>query len=68
MELKDDLKVTVTREKLQSLEARYESVRRDSAGDAHLQELTLRSLKRLINQMKQEIIRFESHATVSTRN
>ena len=68
MELKDDLEVTVTREKLQSLEARYESVRRDPAGDAHLQELTLRSLKRLINQMKQEIIRFESHATALTRN
>ena len=68
MELKDDLEVTVTREKLQSLEARYESVRRDSAGDTHLQELTLRSLKRLINQMKQEIIRFESHATALTRN
>ena len=65
MELKDDLELEVTREKLQSLEARYEAVRRDPAGDAHLQELTLRSLKRIINQLKEEILRFESHATVS---
>ena len=68
MELKNDLEVTVTREKLQSLEARYEAVRQDTASNAHVQELTLRSLKRMINQMKEEIIRFESHATVSTRN
>ena len=68
MELKDDLEVTVTREKLQSLEARYEAVRQDTASNAHVQELTLRSLKRMINQMKEEIIRFESRATVSTRN
>ena len=68
MELKDDLEVTVTREKLRSLEARYEAVRQDPASDAHVQELTLRSLKRMINQMKEEIIRFESRATVSTRN
>ena len=62
MELKDDLELEVTREKLHSLQARYEAVRRDPAGDAHLQELTLRSLKRMINQLKEEIARFESHA------
>lgn len=65
MELKDHLELEVTREKLQSLQARYESVRRDPAGDAHLQELTLRSLKRLINQLQEEILRFESRAAVS---
>ena len=66
MELKDDLELEVTREKLHSLEARYEAVRGDPAGNAHLQELTLRSLKRIINQLKEEILRFESRATVST--
>jgi hypothetical protein len=50
----------VTREKLRSLVARYESVSRDPGGDAHVQELTLRSLKRTINQMKEEIARYES--------
>ena len=64
MDLKDDLELEVTREKLLSLEACYESVRQDSAGDVHVQELTLRSLRRLINQMKEEIVRYEAHAEV----
>ena len=64
MDLKDDLELEVTREKLHSLEARYEKVRQDSAGDAHVQELTLRSLRRMINQMKEEIARYEAHAQV----
>jgi hypothetical protein len=64
VELKDERQVQNTREKLQTLEERFEAVRRDSAGDPHVQELTLRSLKRLINQLKEEIARFEAHARV----
>jgi len=60
MELKDEREVEVTREKLRSLETRYQAVSRDPGDDAHIQELTLRSLKRLINQMKEEIARFEA--------
>ena len=60
MELKDEREVEVTREKLRSLEARYQVVSQDPGDDAHIQELTLRSLKRLINQMKEEIARFEA--------
>jgi hypothetical protein len=60
MELKDEREVEVTREKLRSLEARYQSVSQDPGDDAHIQELTLRSLKRLINQMKEELARFEA--------
>jgi hypothetical protein len=59
MELKDEHEVEVTREKLRSLEMRYEAVSLDPGDDAHRQELTLRSLKRLINQMKEDIARFE---------
>ena len=55
MELKDEREVEVTREKLHSLEERYESVARVPGDDAHVQELTLRSLKRMINQMKEAI-------------
>ena len=64
MDLKSDLEVEVTREKLHSLEARYEMVRQDAAGNPRVQELTLRSLKRIINQFKEEIARFEAHAGV----
>ena len=60
MELMDEREVDVTREKLRSLEARYQAVSQDPEESAHIQELTLRSLKRMINQMKEEIARFES--------
>jgi hypothetical protein len=60
MELKDEREAEVTREKLRSLEARYQAVAEDPGDDAHIQELTLRSLKRMINQMKEEIARYES--------
>jgi len=60
MELKDEREVEVTREKLRSLEARYLAVSQNPESDAHIQDLTLRSLRRLINQMKEEIARFEA--------
>jgi len=60
MELKDEREVEVTREKLRSLETRYQAVSRDPGDGVHIQELTLMSLKRLINQMKEEIARFEA--------
>lgn len=52
--------MAVTREKLRSLEERYRAVQQDAKGDVHVQELTLRSLKKMINQMKEEIARYES--------
>jgi hypothetical protein len=60
MELKDEREAEVTREKLRSLEARYGSVSQAAGDDAHIQELTLRSLKRMMNQMKEELARYES--------
>lgn len=62
--LKDERQVQNTRAKLRILEERYQAVRRDPAGNTHVQELTLRSLKRLIHQFKEEIARFESYAQV----
>ena len=62
MELKDEYEVEVTRSKLKVLEQRFEASRLEPAENAHLQELSLRSLKRMINQLKEEIARFESHA------
>lgn len=49
-----------TREKLRLLEDRYTSDRRDPGVDDHVWELSKRSLKRLINQLKEEIAREES--------
>ena len=62
MELKDEYEVEVTRSKLKVLEERFAASRLEPAENAYVKELSLRSLKRMINQLKEEIARFESHA------
>ncbi len=45
---------------------RYEANKREQGGDEHMRELTMRSLKRLINQLKEESARFESRSSLRT--
>jgi hypothetical protein len=54
----------LTRSKLRSLQARYDDIHRKPSGDTHLRELTLRSLKRHINQLTEELARFEAQTAV----
>jgi hypothetical protein len=61
MSLKSDIELANTRAKLVRLEARYEELRNDTSEDKHVRELTMRSLKRYINQFKEEIARYEAH-------
>ena len=61
MSLQNTLELSATREKLRMLEESYATARQDSTGGRHAQELELRSLKQLINQLTQEIARYESH-------
>ena len=61
MILTSEIEVANTRAKLSRLEARYEARRRETGGDEHVRELTMRSLKKVINQMKEEIARYEAH-------
>lgn len=49
-----------TRRKLQELEQLYAKKLHTPAASAHVHELTLRSIKKRINQFKEEIIRFEA--------
>ncbi len=56
-----------TRRKLQMMEELYERKRRERADNALVRELTLRSLKRRINQFKEEITRFECRMGSSLR-
>ncbi len=63
MKLQSQRELTATREKLRLLEQRHDAIRTQPADDEHVQELTLRSLKKLINQLTEEIARFEGHAT-----
>lgn len=60
MTLKNDAELANTREKLRELEERYAARCGESGANAHVHELTLRSLKRLINQLKEEIVRYET--------
>ena len=62
MSLQDRFELENTREKLRWLEQRYAEVERESAGDRHIRELTLLSFKRRINQLKEEIARYEARA------
>lgn len=59
MNLTSEIEVVNTRKKLAELETRYEELRVSDEYDKRLRELTMRSLKRLINQLKEEIIRYE---------
>jgi hypothetical protein len=49
-----------TRTKLQELEQLYAMTQTSAAESEHVRELTLRSLKKRINQFKEEITRFEA--------
>ena len=51
-----------TRLKLQELEQLYLETKQGPATSEHVRELTLRSLKKRINQFKEEITRFEARA------
>jgi hypothetical protein len=54
-----------TRRKLQELEQLYTKKLNGSSATSHVMELTLRSLKKRINQFKEEIARFEARARSS---
>jgi hypothetical protein len=51
-----------TRDKLRLLEQTYAETKRESKCTADTRELTLRSLRGLINQLKEEIARHEAHS------
>jgi hypothetical protein len=61
MELRNELELVNTRRKLQKLEALYEADEKEIDGDEDLREAEMESLKRQINQLKEEIARYEAH-------
>jgi hypothetical protein len=67
MSLQSHRELDATREKLRLLEERYAANKRAEAGDSHVRELSMRSLKRLINQLKEEIARFESRSSLESQ-
>ena len=51
-----------TRLKLQEMEKLYLETKQGPATSEHVRELTLRSLRKRINQFKEEVTRFEARA------
>jgi hypothetical protein len=50
-----------TRKKLRELEELYELVKTKPTENAHVRDLSLQSLKKLMNQFVEEIVRYESY-------
>jgi len=63
MTLNSEREVANTRTKLARLEARYEALR-NADGNQRIRELSMISLKRLINQLTEEIARYEARHAV----
>jgi len=65
MTIENSRQLENTRMKLQELEELYMRTRQGAAANDYVRELTLRSLKKRINQFKEEITRFEARLSPS---
>ncbi len=61
VDLRDERELANTREKLRLLEEEYEDLRSATSDDEPVRKSSRRSLRRLINQLKEEIARYEAH-------
>jgi hypothetical protein len=68
MTIENQRQLENTRAKLQELEQLCAKTERTTSTDEHVRELTLRSLKKRINQFKEEIDRFEARVSQGAAN
>lgn len=61
MSIENQRQLENTRIKLKELEQLYVETCNRATSNEHVRELTLRSVKKRINQFKEEIARFEAH-------
>jgi hypothetical protein len=66
MRIHNEQELGVTREKLRLLEERVAALAHETDGDAHVRELTQRSLKSLMNQFREEIARYTAGTAART--
>ena len=64
MSIENRFQLENTQNKLQEMEHLYAKTLQGSGPSEHVRELTLRSLKKRINQFKEEIVRFETGVQV----
>jgi hypothetical protein len=67
MSIESRRQLEITRGKLAELESLYDKKRHEPSADGRLQELTLRALKKRINQFHEEIFRFEAGVSSATK-
>lgn len=60
MTLQSERELVNTRDKLRLLEESYERLRGETGGDEELREASMKSLKHFINQLKEEIARYQA--------
>jgi hypothetical protein len=65
MSIENQRQLANTRRKLDDMEQLYRQTQQAPAANEHVRELTLRSLKKRINQFKEEIARFEARVSSS---
>jgi len=66
MSLESKRQLENTRDKLKMVEDRLRDLDRESVANVRTRELTRRSLKKLVNQLKEEIVRFEAHQVATS--
>jgi hypothetical protein len=66
--LQNQLEYDVTREKLSELQRLRDQAQERLSGNPYVKQLTLRSLNRLIKQLREELIWYECHAGVREPN
>jgi ferritin-like metal-binding protein YciE len=64
--LRSQHELECTRKKLEELEELYSATLKDQTQSERVREVSLQSLRRTINGMKEEIARFEAHAGSTT--
>jgi hypothetical protein len=64
MKLRDDAELANTRAKLREVEQWYEELSAKQGEDERVKQLTLRSYRRVINQLKEEIARYQACSPV----
>jgi uncharacterized small protein (DUF1192 family) len=68
MNIESQRQLENTRVKLLDLEQLHTKILQGAATNEHIRELTLRSLKKRINQFKEEIARFKAHMRPTALN
>ena len=68
MELENERQVANTRAKLRELQDRYDAAMRELPPDDRVRRTSLQSIKRMINQLKEELTRYEARTFAKGRD